>query len=110
MAPLRLQSLLENLLSNAVKYTPEVGEVRVVAERTQTGIRLVVEDTGIGIEAHHLGRMFERFYRVDSARGKGGSGLGLALVKAVVESAGGTIQVSSQPDQGSRFCLGQPAC
>jgi signal transduction histidine kinase len=110
LAPLSLQLLLENLLDNAVKYTPAGGTVRLLSERTQSGIRWVVEDTGIGIEPHHRGRIFERFYRVDSARGKGGTGLGLALVKAAVESAGGTIEVSSQPGQGSRFTVDLPGC
>ena len=110
LAPLNLQSLLENLLNNAVKYTPAGGKVGLLAERTQGGIRVQVEDTGIGIEPHHLDRIFERFYRVDSARGKGGTGLGLTLVKAAVEAAGGTIKVSSQPGQGSRFTVDLPGC
>ena len=110
LAPLSLRSLLENLLDNAVKYTPAGGEVGLLAERTEQGVRLQVHDTGVGIESQHLPRLFDRFYRVDSARGKGGAGLGLALVKAAAESAGGSVQVASVAGQGSRFTVDLPGC
>ena len=105
-----LSLVVKNLLDNAVKFTPSGGHVRMRAERSLPGVRLVVEDTGIGIEPQHLAHVFERFYRVGSRRASGGSGLGLALVKAAVESAGGSTEVTSVPGQGTRFVIELPGC
>ena len=71
---------------------------------------VVVEDEGAGIAPEHLPHLFERFYRVDPVRTKGGSGLGLALVKAAVESAGGKVRVESEVGKGSRFFVELPGC
>ncbi|NTU72337.1 MAG: HAMP domain-containing protein [Coriobacteriia bacterium] len=100
---------LDNLIDNALAYTDSgVVSVRVTADNARVTIR--VEDTGPGIEARHLPRLFERFYRVDGARTRegGGTGLGLALVKHVSERGGGSIDVASTPGAGSAFTLSLP--
>ena len=94
-----------NLVGNALKYTPRAGEVTVSLSQQGDQALLEVEDSGIGIEARHLDRIFERFYRVDTARSRelGGTGLGLSIVKRVVLAHSGTVSVESIPGQGSRF-------
>jgi len=101
----RLEQVLVNLIDNAVKYTPEGGRVRIFAERCETSLRISVEDSGIGIPAKDLPRIFERFYRVDEGRSrdKGGTGLGLSIAKHIVQLHGGEINVSSVPGKGSTF-------
>lgn len=106
-----LVQVLVNLLDNAVKYTPEHGHVEVAARRQPDGsTRVDVSDTGIGIPAEHLPRVFERFYRVDRARSRqlGGTGLGLSIVKHIIERHGGTVSVSSTPGMGSIFSFVLP--
>ncbi len=100
-----LQTLLLNLLDNAVKYTPPGGEVTVRGRSVPGGYELAVSDTGVGIPAEHLERIFERFYRVDRARDRatGGTGLGLAIVRHIAQSHGGRVQVSSREEEGSTF-------
>ncbi|MBE3580377.1 MAG: HAMP domain-containing protein [Thermoanaerobacteraceae bacterium] len=100
-----LDQILLNLLDNAIKYTPEGGSVTVTASREGSRARVQVRDTGIGIPAESLPRIFERFYRVDKARSRamGGTGLGLAIVKHMVEAYGGTVGVESQVGKGSTF-------
>jgi two-component system phosphate regulon sensor histidine kinase PhoR len=106
-----LEQVLVNLVDNAVKYTPERGHITVVA--TVDGSRRVatisVEDSGPGIERHHLPRIFERFYRVDPGRSReqGGTGLGLAIAKHLVQAQGGEIGVDSGTG-GSRFWVRLP--
>lgn len=104
-----LEQVLENLLENSIKYCPGA-TVRVTAERRSTGVVLVVEDTGPGIEARHLARLFERFYRVDAGRSRalGGTGLGLAIVKHLVEAMGGVVEVESVVGKGTRFLVTLP--
>jgi two-component system phosphate regulon sensor histidine kinase PhoR len=101
----RLRQVLNNLISNALNYNTAGGEVVLASERTDYGIQLSVQDTGVGIAPEHLPRIFERFYRVDSNRSRevGGTGLGLAIVKHIVEAHGSRIQVESTVGQGSRF-------
>lgn len=98
-----LEQVLVNLVDNAVKYTSE-GSIRVRADRDEKHWILSVVDTGAGISAHHLPRLFERFYRVDPGRSReqGGTGLGLAIVKHLVQGMGGEVGVVSG-DEGSRF-------
>jgi two-component system phosphate regulon sensor histidine kinase PhoR len=98
-----LEQVLVNLVDNAVKYTAR-GEVVLRAEREGSTWTLSVVDSGAGIEAHHLPRLFERFYRVDAGRSReqGGTGLGLAIVKHLVHGMNGEVGVESGP-QGSRF-------
>lgn len=103
----RLEQVLLNLLDNAIKYTPSGGTVTIAAEQRGQQVALVVSDTGVGIPAKDLPRIFERFYRVDEARSReqGGTGLGLAIVKHIVQLHGGEVQVSSEPGRGSRFTV-----
>lgn len=106
-----LHSIASNLLSNAVKYTPADGTITVRWGREDGGARLVVQDTGIGIAAEHLPRLTERFYRVDRARAraKGGSGLGLSIVKHALQRHGGRLEVASEEGRGSTFTAHFPA-
>lgn len=102
--PARLQSLLTNLLGNAVKFTPARGRVDLSVAHVDGGIRIAVKDTGIGIPAGELDRIFENFYRVHRPGVEVvGTGLGLALVKAIATHYGGRIEVESQPNAGSCF-------
>lgn len=109
--PDRVQQVLANLLSNALRHTPAGGVVTVDVQRATAGVQIAVSDTGEGIAVEHLPRVFERFYRVDSARdrGRGGSGIGLAVSKAIVRGHGGTIEAHSDgPGRGSRFVITLP--
>ncbi|WP_220804950.1 phosphate regulon sensor histidine kinase PhoR [Pseudomonas sp. NCCP-436] len=100
-----LRSAFSNLVFNAVKYTPAGGEIRICWRTDEDGAQLLVEDTGIGIEAKHLPRLTERFYRVDSSRASttGGTGLGLAIVKHVLLRHRGQLRVVSEVGRGSIF-------
>lgn len=103
-----LEQVVTNLVDNAVKYCPEGSTVTVHAEMTtgrERGIRIRVADDGQGIEEKHLGRLFERFYRVDAGRSRemGGTGLGLSIVKHIVEAMGGNIDVKSTVGKGTTF-------
>ena len=104
-----LEHVLVNLIDNAIKYTPAGGKVTVSAERGERDVVLSVADTGPGIAAHHLPRLFERFYRADPGRGReqGGTGLGLAIVKHLVQAQGGEVGVQSGAS-GSRFWVRLP--
>jgi signal transduction histidine kinase len=107
----RLQQIVWNLLSNAVKFTPAGGRVSVRAAREEGGVRLEVEDTGAGVAEEFLPYLFERFRQADSSstRRHGGLGLGLAIVRHLVELHGGTVQAASPgPDQGSTFTVRLP--
>jgi len=108
----RLEQVLVNLLDNAIKYTPAGGGVRLSAVRDDGRVRVDVTDTGIGIPAPDIPRIFERFYRVDKARSRdmGGTGLGLAIVKHIVQGHNGTLSVKSTPGQGSCFSFTVNAC
>ncbi|HET7499260.1 MAG TPA: ATP-binding protein [Candidatus Eisenbacteria bacterium] len=105
----RLELALRNLMDNAVKYT-ERGTVEVAVEDQGDSVRIRVTDTGRGIEAEHLARVFERFYRVDRGRSRalGGTGLGLSIVKHAVQLHGGTVGVESAAGQGSTFWVEVP--
>jgi two-component system phosphate regulon sensor histidine kinase PhoR len=100
-----LRSAFSNLVFNAVKYTPEQGTIRVRWWADAQGAHLRVQDSGIGIDAKHLPRLTERFYRVDSSRASntGGTGLGLAIVKHVLLRHRATLEISSVPGHGSTF-------
>jgi signal transduction histidine kinase len=107
----RLHQVLFNLLDNAVRLTPPGGEVVVSAHGVDGRCEVSVADTGPGIPAEHLPRLFERFYRVDPARARddGGTGIGLAIARSVVEAHGGTIRADSRPGIGSVFSFDLPA-
>ena len=109
--PDRMGEVLANLLDNALRHTPTGGRVVVSASRQTGRVELTVEDTGEGIAREHVSRVFERFYRADSARARsaGGSGIGLAIARALVETHGGTIHAESEgPGRGSRFVVTLP--
>jgi len=101
----KLSQVLINLLDNAAKYNREGGEIKISAVPEAGGVKVLVEDTGPGIPAAHLPRIFERFYRVDKARSRelGGTGLGLSIAKHLVEMHGGAIGVESAEGRGSTF-------
>jgi two-component system phosphate regulon sensor histidine kinase PhoR len=101
-----LHSAFFNLIGNAVRYTPAGKSIRVIASITQDGgAQFAVYDQGMGIAQEHIGRLTERFYRVDRSRSRdtGGTGLGLAIVKHVVQRHGAELLISSIPGEGSRF-------
>jgi len=109
--PMRLEQVLQNLAANALRHTPSGGRIDLEARPGQQGALVItVTDTGEGIPAEHLGSIFDRFYKVDSARGAGGggSGLGLSIVKTTVERHGGRITVESRPGHGSTFKIELP--
>jgi heavy metal sensor kinase len=105
-----LKQALINLLDNALRYTPPGGSVTVRLQSTGEWVSVAVEDTGHGIEPEHIPHLFERFYRTDWARAKdaAGTGLGLPIVKEIMEAHGGTISVTSEIDKGSIFTLRVP--
>jgi signal transduction histidine kinase len=105
----RLRQVFANLIDNAVKYTPAGGEVRVMAHRAGPDVVVEVHDTGSGIAADDLPHVWDRLYRGDASRSERGVGLGLSLVKAVVERHGGRVAVTSSPGAGSVFSLSLPA-
>jgi signal transduction histidine kinase/HAMP domain-containing protein len=99
----RIDHVFSNLLTNALKFTSPGGRVRVGTETEEDVVRFVVEDNGVGIPAEHLGRVFERFFRVPQPNQPSGAGLGLAIAKEIVEAHGGSIGVRSKAGEGSRF-------
>ncbi|HEX4346039.1 MAG TPA: HAMP domain-containing sensor histidine kinase [Vicinamibacterales bacterium] len=109
--PLRLEQALQNLAANALRHTPPGGEVELRAELHGEHVFLSVRDNGLGIPHEHLPFVFDRFYKVDQARTGGaaaGSGLGLSVVKAIVERHGGSITVSSTPGVATVFTIRMP--
>lgn len=100
----KLKQVLVNLITNAIKYTEE-GTVKVIVEEEDNFGRIIIGDTGIGIPAADIPRIFERFFRVDKARSRavGGTGLGLAIVKHIIEAHGSKVEVKSEPGKGSEF-------
>ena len=104
----RIARVLQNLLQNAIRHTPADGTVRIEARRRDGAVEVVVSDTGEGIPADALDRVFDPFWRADPSRSEPGSGLGLALAKRIVEALGGDIRVESAPAAGSRFAVVLP--
>ena len=106
-----VEQVLINLLDNAIKYTPEGGAIHVRGFLDHRTCVLEVRDNGLGIEAKHLPRLFERFYRADRGRSRdmGGTGLGLSIVKHLVAAMNGEVRVQSQPGEGSTFTVTLPA-
>ncbi len=101
----QLSRVFANLLGNAVKFTPRRGSVAVTAELRDEHVVVVVQDTGIGIPAKDLSKIFAKYFRSLEAQGFKGSGLGLTISKAIVEAHGGTIRVESEAGEGSRFTI-----
>lgn len=109
--PERIAQVLGNLVDNALRHTPPGGSVTLGGRATTDAVELSVTDTGAGIEPRHLPHVFERFYRADDARDRhsGGSGIGLAISRALVEAHGGTIRATSDgPGRGSTFVVVLP--
>lgn len=108
---LSLERAVRNLVENAIRHTPAGEEIVVSATSEDGKARVKVIDHGVGIAPEHLPRLFDRFYRVDTARTRatGGAGLGLSIVKAIVEAHGGTVEVESKLGHGSTFTLRLPA-
>lgn len=106
----RIAQVLHNLLANALRYTDAGGTIRITAAQIGSAAQVEVADTGPGIPADELYRIFERFHRVDRSRSRatGGAGLGLAIVKHLVEAHGGRVWVSSRPGEGSTFGFALP--
>jgi signal transduction histidine kinase len=104
----RLEQVAANLIDNAVKYTPAGGRVMVQVSREAEAAILRVSDSGPGIPQDELPRIFDRLFRGDTSRTERGLGLGLSLVKAIVEAHGGSVEVSSEPGQGSIFTVRLP--
>jgi signal transduction histidine kinase len=108
----RLEQALQNLVANAVRHCPEGGTVRLRATRDSGTLIIVVEDSGFGIPEQDLARVFDRFYKVDESRTgtatPSGSGLGLSIVRAVVERHGGIVAASNRPEGGARFEMRLP--
>jgi len=107
----RLSQVLGNLLDNALRHTPSGGSVELSALNRKDQVAIIVSDTGEGIAAEHLPRLFERFYRADNARDRehGGAGIGLAIVRALVEAHSGTVSAASGgPGAGSTFTIQLP--
>ena len=103
----RLEQVMINLLDNAVKFNRPEGAIAIECAANNGQVRISVADTGIGIPSDELNRIFERFYRVDKARSRpaGGTGLGLPIVKEVIDRMGGSVSVESQLGRGSRFTI-----
>jgi len=101
----KIEGVLTNLIDNAIKFNKEKGVIRIFSPDEKSRIKIVVEDSGIGIPEKDIPRIFERFYRVDKARSRelGGTGLGLSIVKHIVELHGGSVGVESVEGFGSKF-------
>ncbi len=108
--PDRLRDVLRNLVENAIKYSPQGGAVTISGTEVEGHTEIAVRDRGVGISEEHLPYIFDRFYRVesDATSSAGGSGLGLYIVNALVRAHGGTIDVRSQPGEGTTFTLRLP--
>jgi len=106
----KLHDIARNLVENAVNYTPDGGAIDVNADVIDGNFRLAVSDTGHGIAPDDLGRVFERFYRVDKSRTRpGGTGLGLSIVKHLVQVLGGEVTASNQDGGGALFTVTLPS-
>ena len=104
----RLEQLLSNLIGNALKFTPADGQIRLSARTTPAGdVEISVADSGSGIPADHLTHVFDRFWQADR-QGRAGAGLGLSIVKGIVEAHGGGIRVESEVGEGTTFSFTVP--
>jgi len=99
---------LGNLLDNALRFTPENGSIQILLSKRDADFEITVRDNGCGIAPEHLPRVFDRFYRADSSRGSDGAGLGLALVKSIVDLHGGSAKIESEIGRGTIVTLTFP--
>lgn len=104
----RIFQVISNLIGNAVKFTPKGGRVELAVERVGEAVAFTVSDTGPGIPPANLPRVFDRFWK-DESRGTKGTGLGLFIVKSIIDAHGGTISVESPPGQGATFRFTLPS-
>jgi two-component system heavy metal sensor histidine kinase CusS len=107
--PILFNRAIGNLIDNALRFTPEHGSIRVGIRATSNGVEVSVTDTGSGIAAEHLPRVFDRFYRADPSRSSAGTGLGLALVKSIVHLHGGSVWIESELGRGTTVTLILPS-
>ena len=105
----RMEQVMVNLIHNAIKFTPPGGEISIHVSQNENNVVFVVRDTGVGISADALPRIFERFYKADRSRSGGGTGLGLSICRHLVEAHGGKIWAESEPGKGSSFYFSLPA-
>lgn len=103
-----LQNVWDNLLTNAIKYNVEGGEIHIQLQESSTSVEVLIEDSGLGMTAEQLQKVFDRFYRVDTSRTKQGTGLGLAIVKQISELHGGTVHMESVMDSGTKVRVHLP--
>jgi signal transduction histidine kinase len=103
--PTRVGYIFANLLTNALKHTPAGGKITLSARTEDAHVRFAVSDTGGGIPAEYIGRVFEPFFRVPGAEKPQGAGLGLAIVKEIVEAHGGTVIAESEAGTGAAFAF-----
>jgi signal transduction histidine kinase len=110
--PGRMTQVLTNILDNATRHTPEGGRILLSARQVDNNVELSVQDSGPGVSADVLERIFERFYRTDSSRQRdgetGGSGLGLAIAKSIVQAHGGQLSAESETGQGLKIIISLP--
>jgi signal transduction histidine kinase len=107
--PAKLHDIVRNLVENAINYTPEGGVIEIAATLDDRRYRLTVADNGPGIPSDDVGRVFERFYRVDKSRARpGGTGLGLAIVRNLVNVLGGEVSVANRQSGGAMFTVTLP--
>jgi signal transduction histidine kinase len=105
---IQIERLMSNLLGNAIKYTPAGGQVKVSLISRLDHVKLIIEDTGVGISPSHLPHIFDRFYRVPSADPEKGLGLGLSFVAWIAKAHGGAVTVESTLKEGTRFIVTLP--
>jgi len=108
--PRRMTQVLTNIFDNALRHTPEGGQISLSARKVADGVQLSIQDSGLGIEGEDANRIFERFYRTDTARHRddGGSGLGLAIARSIVEMHQGQMWAESEPGQGLKIVIQFP--
>jgi len=102
------QRALGNLLDNALRFTPQDGSIQITLSEHNADVEVAVSDNGCGIAPEHLPRVFDRFYRAESSRGSDGAGLGLALVKSIVDLHGGSAKIQSEVGRGTTVTLSFP--